>query len=225
MDRELTQYVPEGISWIRAAVASIPIVGGALDHLVFDRADAIRVKNLEDAIAAMSEQIKSVREESIDKSWFQSNEALATFKLLSDKASYEPSNQKVDALGRIVGACGNKAHSQDPEKLSVVEHLSRLSATQIKLLRVIATVPLKEKKISSGPLEQTATAIWLSDIIAALRAGPQFWPGTLAVDQELDVLESLNTLRRIQLMGPTEAAYVITSIGKRAASYVKTAGL
>ena len=225
MTTDLSRHIPEGITWIRAAVASIPIVGGALDHLVFDKADAIRVKNLESAIAAISSQIKSVREETIDKDWFQSDEALAAFKILSDKASYEPDRSKVDAMGRIVAACGNKAHSKDPKKLSVVEHLSRLSTIQIKLLAVVATVQPTQKKVSTGGLEQTATAIWISDIISKLRTVPQFWEGTLTVDQELEVLESYNTLRRIQLMGSAEAAYTLTNIGKRAASYVQTAGL
>jgi hypothetical protein len=76
-----------------------------------------------------------------------------------------------------------------------------------------------------GELNQTGSAIWLSDIIAALKAGPQFWQGKLVVDEELEVLESLNTVRRVQFMGPAELAYVVTTIGKRAASYVHTAGL
>ncbi|MBB6247206.1 hypothetical protein [Rhodanobacter sp. A1T4] len=225
MIKDLSRYAPEGVAWIRAAVSCVPFVGGALDHLVFDKADAIRVKNLEAAIAAISSQIESAGESRIDKAWFDSEEALATFKIMSDKISYEPDPEKVESIGRVVAACGNKEHSSDPNKLSVVEHLSRLSTTQIKLLAVVARVTPIEKKISTGSLEQTATAIWLSDIIAALRGGPQFWSGTLTVDQELEVLESLNTIRRVQLMGTSEAAFVITTIGKRAASYVQTAGL
>ena len=116
------------------------MVGGALDHLIFDKADAIRVKNLEAAIAALSSQVKAIGEDAIDKAWFESEEALATFKVMSDKVSYEPDPTKVDGIGRIVAACGEKEHSKDPAKLSVVEHLSRLSTVQIKLLAVIAKI-------------------------------------------------------------------------------------
>lgn len=98
MTTDLSQYVPEGVTWILAAVSSIPVVGSALDHLVFDKADAIRVKNLEYAIAAMSSQIRSVREDALDKDWFQSDEALDAFKIMSDKASYEPDPAKVEAI-------------------------------------------------------------------------------------------------------------------------------
>ncbi|MDA3876866.1 MAG: hypothetical protein PF483_07235 [Halothiobacillus sp.] len=223
---DLTRYVPEGVTWIRAVVSSIPVVGGAFDHLIFDKADVIRARNLEAAISAISEQIKSVSENAVDKSWFGSDEALAAFKIMSDKVSYEPDPKKVEALGRIVSACGNTKHSNDPKKLSVVEHLARLSASQIRLVSVISKVPTAQKKVSSGGgIEQTATAIWVSDIVAALNSGPRFWEGTMALDQELEVLESFNALRRIQLMGSSEAAYEITSIGKLAASYVQTAGL
>ncbi|VFU16330.1 conserved hypothetical protein [anaerobic digester metagenome] len=225
MANDISQYVPEGIAWIRAAVSCIPIVGSALDHLIFDKSDAIRIKNLESAIAAISSQVNAVGENAIDKPWFESVEALAIFKIMADKVSYEFDPAKVEAIGRIVAACGNKKHSQDPIKISVVEHLSRLSAVQIKLLSIISQVTPTKKKISTEGLEQTATAIWLRDIISALRCNTQFWTGTLIVDQELEVLESYNTIRRVQLMGPSEIAYVMTVIGKLAASYVQTAGL
>lgn len=221
----LSQYVPQPITWARAAVSAIPVVGGALDHLIFDKADAIRVKNLEAAIASISAQVKTVDENAIDKQWFDSEEALATFKVMFDKVSYESDPAKVDALGRIAGACGNKAHSKDSAKMSVVEHLSRLSVVQIKLLSVMMSVTPYQKKISTGSLEQTVTAIWGSDILSALQSGPQFWTGTLDPSQELEILESFNTIRRVQIMGPSEAAYEVTAIGKRAASYVQTAGL
>lgn len=222
---DLSRHLPDGITWLRAAVSCIPVVGGALDHLIFDKADAIRVRNIEAALSAIKDQISSVGEAAVDKDWFQSVEALAAFKIMSDKVSYEPDPRKVEAIGRVVSACGNRQHSSDPHKLSVVEHLSRLSATQIKLLSVISGVPPKEKKIEMGGLSQTGTAIWLSDIVAALESGPKFWQGTLAIDEELEVLESFNAVRRVQFMGPAELAYTITTIGKRAASYVRTAGL
>jgi hypothetical protein len=46
------------------------MVGGALDHLIFDKADAIRVKNIEAALAAVKRQIESSEQETIDKEWF-----------------------------------------------------------------------------------------------------------------------------------------------------------
>jgi hypothetical protein len=221
----ITSYVPEGVAWIRAAVASIPVAGGALDHLLFDKADAIRAKNLQAAIDALSEQLKSVKESTVDKSWFDSEEALAAFRLMADKVSYEPDPKKVEAMGKIVGACGSTKHSGDPKKLSILEHLARLSQVQLRLLSIIAKLPATEKKLELIGLQQTASGIWIGDIVTAIKAVPQFWEGTMALDQELEVLESLNMVRQMQLMGPTEPGYVITGIGKVAATYVQTAGL
>ena len=65
------------------------MVGGALDHLIFDKADAIHVKNIEAALAAVKRQIESSEQVTIDKEWFESEEALAAFKMLSDKISYD----------------------------------------------------------------------------------------------------------------------------------------
>ena len=222
---EISRHLPEGVTWLRASISCIPMVGGALDHLIFDKADAIRFKNIEAALVAVKRQIESSEQETIDKEWFESEEALAAFKMLSDKISYEPDPQKVEAIGRVVSACGNKKHSEDPNKLSVVEHLSRLSATQIKLLSIISEVEPKDRWIDGGGLVQMVTAIWSDDIITAIKAGPQFWQETLAIDEELEVLESLNAIHRVQFMGTAEFGYAITKLGKRAASYVHTAGL
>jgi hypothetical protein len=225
--KDLIKHVPEPISFIRAAVASVPIVGSALDHLLFDKADAIRVKNLEAAIAALSDQVAKAQESSIDKDWFNSEEALAAFKILSDKVSYEPDKAKVAALGRVVGTFGTKANSGDKTKLSVVEHLARLSGVQIHLLNAILSTQPKERVINSGGLTQTAKAIWTHDIGETLTTGPQFWEGVLNLPQELEVLESYNTIKSLQLFGASDAGtgYVLTSIGRHAASYVKQAGL
>ena len=222
---DIKKYVPEGTSWLRAAVSSIPVAGSALDHLLFDKADAIRMRNMEAAVASLSDEVQKLGQQAIDENWFSSEEALAAFKILSDKASYEPDKAKVDALGRLVATCGTVEHASDTRKLSVLEHLARLTSVQIKLLSVMLATPPQEKKFSTGDLEQTATAIWLSDVIAALKGRPQFWNGTLVVDQELEVLESLNTIRRVQLFGPGELGFTFTAIGRHAATYVKSAGL
>lgn len=221
---DLTKYVPEGIAWARAAVAAIPMVGGALDHLLFDKADAIRIKNIQAALESMSQQLQTTNQEKIDKGWFETEEALAAFKILTDKVSYEPDPEKVDAIGRIVGACGTTEHSDDKRKLSIIEHLSRLSTTQIKLLSVVSKTQMQEKTIPSNSIIQTATAIWLSDIVKNLESGHAFWEGNLMLVEELEVLESLNTIRRVQLSGG-ELGFVVTTLGKLAASYVQTAKL
>ncbi|MEW6349417.1 MAG: hypothetical protein AB1646_10170 [Thermodesulfobacteriota bacterium] len=219
----LAKHIPEPIAWLRAAVSSVPVVGSALDHLLFDKADAVRLRNIEAALKAMSEQLLHLDERRIDKTWFQSEEALAAFRLLSDRIAYEPDPKKIEDMGRIVASCGETQHSQDEKKLSVVDHLSRLSHVQIKLLAVICNTPPQQKKTSIGGLEQTATAIWISDLMNTLKAGPQFWAGTMTLDEELEILESLNTIRRLQLFGSSDAGFVMTAMGKRAAQYVATA--
>ncbi|MCX8491682.1 MAG: hypothetical protein ORN54_11500 [Cyclobacteriaceae bacterium] len=134
---DIKKYAPEGVSWLRAAVSSIPVAGSALDHLVFDKADAIRMRNMEVAVASLSDEVQKLGQQVIDKNWFSSEEALAAFKILSDKASYEPDKAKIDALGRLVATCGTVKHASDTKKLSVLEHLARLSSVQIKLLSVM----------------------------------------------------------------------------------------
>ena len=89
------------------------------------------------------------------------------------------------------------------------------------------TVP-QQKKFPMGAtntLVQTVTATWINDIKATIERGPVFWVGTLDLLLELEILESYNTVRRVQLRGPSEVGYFLTSIGRQAVSYVQTAGL
>jgi hypothetical protein len=142
---DLKKFAPDRTAILRALVSSISSVGGALDYLLFDKADAIRARNMASAFDALSEKVQQLGEQAIVKEWFDSEEALAAFKLLSDKASYEPDRAKVDALGGLVATCGTVQHAGDVHKLSVLEHLARLSSVQIKLLSVISSTLPKKK--------------------------------------------------------------------------------
>ncbi|MFZ6769812.1 hypothetical protein ACO0LM_22390 [Undibacterium sp. Di26W] len=222
---DIKKFLPEGTSWLRAAVSSIPVAGSALDHLLFDKADAIRMRNMEAAVAAISDEVQKLGEGVIDKNWFSSDEALAAFKILSEKASYEPDQAKIDVLGRLVATCGTVEHAGDIRKLSVLEHLARLSYVQIKLLSAMSAIPPQAKKFSAGGIEQTVTAVWINDVVAKLESAPSFWQGVLNLPQELEVLESLNTVRRSQLFASDELGFTLTAIGVLAATYVKSAGV
>jgi hypothetical protein len=217
---EIQNYVPEGKSWLRAAVSLIPYVGGAVDHLLFDQADAIRNKNIEQTLNSLSVSVDELKDK-INQPWFSSEEFLQLMKKLFDSVSFETDKQKIDALGKIVALCGTNEFVPDQKKCSVFDHIARLSYVQIKLLSIVASIPKKEKKISSGALFQTINAIWLEDIVTVLRqyGENRFWEGDLVVNQEMEILESLNMVRLVPVWG-SEKAYSLTSIGKLAASYI-----
>jgi hypothetical protein len=225
MTADVAKYLPDTKIWLRAAVSSIPVVGSALDHLVFDKADAIRTRNIEAAIEALSERLREVEEASIDRKWFESEEALAAMRLLADKASFEPNPRKVKDVGRLVAACGLHPQSKDPRKLSAVDHLSRLSPEQLRLLRIVAGVPAQKKTQSFGSISQTISGVWLTDIKVALEQGTTFWDGQLQLPLELDVLESLNVIRQIGSPFAGDRAYGLTSLGNHALSLLNAANL
>ncbi len=219
---DLTKHLPEGMTWMRAVVSSVPVVGSALDHLLFDKADIIRLRNIEQALAGLADQLKSVSDTTIDKKWFETEEALAAFRAMANAVAYEPDKQKIDALGRIVALCGSIEHSADDKKLSVLDHLSRLSAVQIKLLSAIQRTPPEQRQGGGGAVAQTVTAVWLDQIVETLKAGPRFWTGTIQVVEELELIESVNLIRRVATFGKKGTGYALTSTGKRAASYVQS---
>ena len=78
---EIQNYVPEGKSWLRAAVSLIPYVGGAVDHLLFDQADVIRNKNIEQTLKSLSASVDELKDK-INQPWFSSEEFLQLLKKL-----------------------------------------------------------------------------------------------------------------------------------------------
>lgn len=217
---EIQNYVPEGKAWLRAAVAAIPWVGGAVDHLLFDKADAIRNKNIERSLQSLSISVDELKDK-INQPWFSSEEFLQLLKKLFDSVSFETDKPKIDTLGKIVALCGTKEYGSDQKKCSVFDHIAKLSYVQMNLLRIISSIPIKKKEIKSTALVQTVSAVWLEDVVAELnnRKSNPFWEGTIVVDQEIEILESLNMVRLVPIWG-NEKAYSLTSIGKLAVNYI-----
>jgi hypothetical protein len=50
---DVTRFLPQPVSLFRAAISASLDAGGALDHLVFDKADAIRLRNIQASLAAL----------------------------------------------------------------------------------------------------------------------------------------------------------------------------
>jgi hypothetical protein len=217
---EIKKYIPEGMTWLRAAVSAIPCVGGAVDHLLFDKADAIRNKNIEQSLQSLSVSVDELKDK-INQPWFSSEEFLQLLKKLFDSVSFETDKPKIGTLGKIVALCGTNEYVPDQKKCSVFDHIAKLSYVQMNLLRIISSIPIKKKDIKSTGLVQTVSAVWLEDIVAELnnRKSNPFWEGTIVVDQEIEILESLNMVRLVPIWG-SEKAYALTSIGNLAANYI-----
>lgn len=219
----VVEKLPRGMEFLRAAVSAIPYVGGPLDHLMFDRAGEIRVKNLTISIEALSSRLKDVEEKLIDREWFESEEALSAMKILADKIGFEPDKEKVQALGKVVAICGLNENVHDPEKLQVLEYIGNFSYSQIELLKVIDSIHPIERTFSRGALKEKRTAIWTTEIIEIVKL---FYPGILRTYMtDVEILESRNTIRKIQTIVPdtTGGGYLMTEIGKIAAKYLNSA--
>lgn len=209
---------------MRATIAAIPYAGGALDHLLFDRADEIRLENLETSLSALRERLNDLGESSLDASWFKSTEALAMFRMMADIVQFEPDDKKIEAIGKVIATAGSNKIASDKRKLSVLGHIADLSFVQMKLLRILGTMTPQRKELSGGSLTQSATGLWLTDILKAVETNPdgQFWDGQMQLDLELEILCSTNTVSRVPMMvSAPETVYALTPLGKIAACYLE----
>jgi len=172
MSNELSKLssLPSKKALLRATVAAIPHAGGALDHLLFDRADEIRLNNIEQAIAAIHKRVEELGESAIDADWFDSTEALALFRNMADKVQFEPDSKKVHTLAKFVATAGSNEFANDRRKLSVFDHVSSLSFVQMKLLSILGSMNPTQKEFSGGDgsISLTASGLWISDIVKIL---------------------------------------------------------
>lgn len=223
-NKDIQSLIPSKLAWLRATVSAIPMVGGALDHLLFDKADEIRARNVEQAITAIENRLRQIPETAIDKNWFSSEEALAMFRELVDKIQFEPDRKKRDSLANVVAVSGTTALSSDSRKLSVLDHLNRLTYVQMKMLSILSKLPHNKREIGTE-IVQSVNALWADQIVQAVQNNPsgQFWVGQLNIGLELEVLEALNVVRRIQLISGNESAFAVTDLGKEAAKYFAAA--
>lgn len=193
-------------------------------HLLFDRADEIRARNVEQAIKTIEGRLGEIPEATLDKNWFSSEEALAMFRELIDKIQFEPDSRKRNSLANVVAISGTTTLSNDNRKLSVLDHLNRLSYVQMKLLSILARLSHQKRDVGTE-IVQSVNALWGEQIIQAVQANPsgQFWAGQLNIALELQVLESLNVIRRIQLISGNDSAFAVTDLGREAARYFTAA--
>ncbi len=222
---ENSRYIPTGESTLRAGISAIPFVGGTLDHLLFDKANEIRTRNIEKAIAAISFRLKEISENTLNKKWFDSSEAIEMFKQLIDKIQFEQDSYKSETLAKIYAISGTKNFSDDPNKFAVLQKASELTTIQKKILLIINKVNPVHRAFNGQGLSSTATAIWTDDITNAIKSNPNgvFWSGTLQLNLELEILESLNLIRRTNAPLANILGYEITGLGKLVLKYLITA--
>ena len=221
---KVKQYAPTAQSWSRALVAGIPMVGGSLEHLIFDKSDEIRMRRLEQSVKNIEECINRLEEGRLKVEWFESLEALEMFKQLIGKIEFEPSNTKVKALSNVYTLFGTSDHLGDPNKYAMLETISKMTDNQRIIFKAVNETPRETKTYGDGAIEFTTTAIWLSSVLEYVNSHQDIRKqlhGHVALDIELDILASFNLLVNIRAANSKDTAFTISQIGKRAYSYLK----
>ena len=115
---------------LKAGIATIPVVGGALDHLIFDRAAELRIQNIENSIKYIADKIASMQESNIDKEWFGSIDALDIFKSLGLHIETEPDEEKIKILSETYAKFGMLKNSSNVYKKVVLDKIGQMSSLQ-----------------------------------------------------------------------------------------------
>lgn len=221
---KVKEYAPSAQAWGRALIAGIPVVGGSLDHLIFDKASEIRIQRLEQSVKNIEEIISRLDEGRIKLEWFESLEALDMFKHLFNKIEFEPSDNKVRALSQLYALFGTKEHFEDPNKYAVLETIAKLTSNQKVIFLATNEVGKEAKEYSTGDLVETTTAKWKSTILNHIKATPRLMSkirGQVVIDVELDIISSFNLLVNLNVSHPQDSAYLVTGLGRLAYSYMK----
>ena len=222
-----SKYVPNTSSVFRAGVSAIPVVGGALDHLIFDKSDEIRTRNIEVAIASLENKYQKLENASINLDWFLTGEAVNLFKELISLIEYEDSQEKLDAVSQLYALSSLQQFSNDQQKAWVMRKVSELSNEQRKLFVEVASILPEERKYSSGALQSSESAIWNDAVYNLLNNKVKidplycFWSEGFNVDVQLELLCSAGVLERKHSYFAKNQGYKISVFGLSVLEYLK----
>lgn len=221
-----SSVLPNPPRLLRALLSAVPTVGGPLDHLIFGRMDDIKKKNIRLAIKELQATVVRLEERSIDKDWFESDEALHVFMTLMQKVLYEHEQEKIKQLARIYPLFGIFDFVADPNKVNVLNILGQMTYFQINLLSTINKIPAQTKTIDTQGhlverLERQVTAIMIKDIQDEVQVRFKDSIASEEVDllMELDIIESLNVVSRVSSIvkkefGSYRVGCELTALGK-----------
>lgn len=216
---EASKLIPSGKTIIQSVITSIPVIGGALDHLIFDKADEIRLKNIEKTIDDIKNIVQVFNQSKISKEWFESVECMQMFKLLIEKTQYEPDKVKIANLSRVFVNCGSTELVNNPNKFAVMTKIAEMTSIQQKILQVMGTIQPIRQDFSGGDLKYWSTAIWINQIQDKLERGQPFWNGTLMLIPELEFLESFSLTKSPSNRG-SQIGYNLTALGHLVNKYL-----
>lgn len=240
----IKEYVPSAQAVIRALISAIPLLGGSLDHLLFDKSDEIRMQNLEYVVTELTECVKQLQEARIIQEWFDSVTALSMFKSLYEKVEFEPDRRKIRSLCQLFCLFGTNEHIDDPNKLAVLETVSKLTNNQRIIFMAACDVPIEEKTLTVGDIQYTTSSIWLTNILEWVKKEnisskldvpsfkveirdvegkltPIVKEPDILLNEELDILASFNLLRIDNIPNMSNIGYGITALGRLVYSYLQ----
>lgn len=153
----------------RAILSTIPIVGGALSHLCFDHLDKARIENIERTLNKVKLRISSLGEANLNKSWFESEEALNAIKTLLSTVEVEHQKGKIDLLAASFANLGTNSNSVLENKVGILQRLGLLSEQEIRVFKTFSKLPESEVKVSGGGISRTNKGVSSDNINKKLR--------------------------------------------------------
>ncbi len=213
-----------GVTVEKEAVAKISVIGSSLEDLIFNKSNEIKIKNTEEALKAIDAAVEKIEADRINKDWFKSEEALNLLNELLQKVQFETSKEKIAALAKVFVACGTNILVNDPHKAQILQKVAEMGDVERKLLLILANINIISKKFKLGEMEQVMAAIWFNDIGAFLEKNysgeGKFWNGVLRLDHELNIMESLGLIRRVQPIIHQEFGYMFNGLGVEVARFL-----
>jgi len=216
----MTDLMPSGMEWLRAGIASIPFVGGGLDHLLFDKYAEIQQKNIKHAIDAMGVKMSTMDEQKVSKEWFESEEALDMLRNLFGRIMYEGDGAKIQALSNVYCQFGTLEHKDDPNKYAAFDTISKLTNNQRIIFLALNDVKEQAGSVMGGDF---VIARWKKTIIDYCKNSEVVkdqLKGDINYDVELSILTSLNLLINLNIFS-NDYAYKVTGLGKLVYSYLR----
>lgn len=102
---------------IRASLQLIPYIGGALDVLIFDKANKIKEKRLVEAIVGLKKSLSTLSEDAIDQSYVESEEFLWLVEKIFTSIASEAKEKKREYLKNLLANSCKIDHEKSDKEI------------------------------------------------------------------------------------------------------------
>lgn len=206
---------------IRAGIQSIPHIGGALDVLIFSKAQKIKEARFQNLIEALKVDLSKIKENLINKDYLESEEFLSLAERIFIEIINESNEQKRIYLKNALKNASIKSFSEY-DKSTLIKLLQQVLDSHIYVLNLCSVLSERTNfYLSTLKRESDLKATTLESILEYLVSLGLVLKESEVLDSSGSINSSKETRDNVELDIELESVYEITELGEQLIRFIE----